>query len=252
MTELAYMVREDWAQRGTAMQRQSALILDWLGPEPYVVATGDLRQYRSPASAHREFIEYLTQGSNRQIVVEFSSLKELREAGSKLDRPLVAVHPHEVRDCEVLRAIAQADSVGKLFAIVWHGDDMVRRWLDGFQAVNLDPDATTGSAPDEVQIEAGRCWVDEQYNGLGHGNGKSAVVQLLRAFTLDGYPLDADTWLRAFFAAGGSFGAAAQVEKLIQEMQSGVRHRIKDRYVTDIVEVLRERAAQLEESRQVD
>lgn len=244
MTELAYMVREDWAQEGTAMEKQSERIRGWLGPQPYVVATGDLKQYGSHESADHEFVEYLTQGSNRQIVIEFSRLKEFREAGRRLNLPLVAVHPHEAGDCHVLQDVVQADSVGKLFVIVWHGDDMVRRWLDGFDAINLDPDATTGSAPDELQIAAGRCWVDEQYNGLGHGNGKSAVVQLLRAFTLDGYPLDADTWLRAFFAAGGSFGHAADLERLIKEMQRGVRHRIEPRYRDDIIEVLRERAAQ--------
>ena len=34
--------------------------------------------------------------------------------------------------------------------------------------------------------EAAQCWVDEQYNGLSGGNGKDAVVQLLRAFTSAG------------------------------------------------------------------
>ena len=46
-----------------------------------------------------------------------------------------------------------------------------------------------------MQLEAARCWVNGQYNGLSSGNGKAAVVQLLRAFTSAGYPLDADTWL---------------------------------------------------------
>jgi hypothetical protein len=44
-------------------------------------------------------------------------------------------------------------------------------------------------------------------------------VQLLRVFTAAGYPLDADTWLRAFFAAGGEFDEATKVAKLIKEMQ---------------------------------
>jgi hypothetical protein len=120
---------------------------------------------------------------------------------------------------------------------------MVRTWLDGVGATNLH----TGSAleaPDVVQLEAAKCWVREQYNGLSGGNGKSAVVQLLRVFTAAGYPLDADTWLRAFFAAGGDFDEAAKVAKLIKEMQTGVRHRIKERYGPDILSVLRERATE--------
>lgn len=85
--------------------------------------------------------------------------------------------------------------------------------------------------------------VDEQYNGLASGNGKAAVVQLLRAFTSAGYPLDADTWLRAYFAAGGTFRHATTVAKLITEMKAGTQHRIRPRYRTDILSVLRERAA---------
>jgi hypothetical protein len=36
MTELGYMVREDWAQHGTTMIPQSAVIRDWLGDPPYI------------------------------------------------------------------------------------------------------------------------------------------------------------------------------------------------------------------------
>jgi hypothetical protein len=95
-----------------------------------------------------------------------------------------------------------------------------------------------------VQLEAAKCWVDEQYNGLSSGNGKDAVVQLLRLFSAAGYPLDADTWLRAFFAAGGKFDEATKVAKLIKEMQGGTQHRIKPRYQPEILSVLRERAAE--------
>jgi hypothetical protein len=94
----------------------------------------------------------------------------------------------------------------------------VRTWLDGVGAVNLHTRSALG-APDVVQLEAAKCWVDEQYNGLSSGNGKDAVVQLLRLFSAAGYPLDADTWLRAFFAAGGRFDEATKVAKLIKEMQ---------------------------------
>jgi hypothetical protein len=63
-------------------------------------------------------------------------------------------------------------------------------------------------------------------------------------FSAAGYPLDADTWLRAFFAAGGRFDEATKVAKLIKEMQRGTQHRIKARYQPEILSVLRERAAE--------
>ena len=71
-------------------------------------------------------------------------------------------------------------------------------------------------------------------------------MQLLRVFTEAGYPLDVDTWLAAYFAAGGEFRHAEDIEKFIKEMQRGVRHRIQERYRADILSVLRERAAERE------
>lgn len=119
----------------------------------------------------------------------------------------------------------------------------MRTWLDGIGALNLH-NGSTLKGPDPVQLEAAQCWVDEQYNGLSGGNGKDAVVQLLRVFTAAGYPLVTDTWLRAFFAAGGEFNEATKVAKLIKEMQGGTRHRVKARYRTDILDVLRDRATE--------
>jgi len=45
MTDLAYMVREDWAQQGTAMATSSARIRDWLGDGPYLFAVTDVRKF---------------------------------------------------------------------------------------------------------------------------------------------------------------------------------------------------------------
>jgi hypothetical protein len=240
MTELAYMIREDWGQDGTAMQQQSAVIQDWLGSPPYVFATADRTAYESDHSADREFMTYLAPDAERHVI-DLSDLNELRRTDKTVTRPLIALHPYKERDCELLRKIAETKSVAKLFVIVWSPRDIVRTWLDGVGAMNLH----TGSALealDAVQLEAATCWVGEQYNGLSGGNGKGAVVQLLRVFTAAGYPLDTDAWLRVFFAAGGEFDEAAKVAKLIEEMQSGIRHRIKDRYGSDILSVLRERA----------
>lgn len=244
MTEMAYMVREDWAQNGTAMNEQSERIRQWLGLGPYVFATGNPKPYRSPDSADREFVRYLRDGDSDDLVVTFDRLSEIPESRQRLTHAVVALHPHEDRDCETFRKLVQADAISKLFVIVWSPQDIVRLWLAGVGAINLHPGTVPESAPDAVQIEAARCWVDEQYNGLGHGNGKAAVVQLLRAFTAAGYPLDVSIWIRAYFAAGGTFGHASDVEKLIKEMQRGVRHRIKPRYRDDILDVLHEQATQ--------
>ena len=221
MTELAYMVREDWAQHGTAMSQQSAVIHGWLGDPPYVFATTDRKKYEGSSSADREFVHYVAPTTDERRVIDLSSLGELRRADKPLARSLVALHPYKEQDCDLLREIVAAGSVAKLFVIIWSPRDMVRTWLDGIGAVNLHTGAAL-EAPDAVQLEAARCWVDEQYNGLSSGNGKASVVQLLRVFTSAGYPLDADTWLRAFFVAGGKFRHAAAVSKLIKEMQDGI------------------------------
>jgi hypothetical protein len=241
MTELAYMVREDWGQHGTAMRQQSAVIRDWLGGPPYVFATTDRKTHESDHSADREFMTYVAHDAGERHLIDLADLKVVRRADTTVARPLVVLHPYKERDCDLLREIVATESIGRLFVIVWSPRDMVRTWLDGVGAVNLH----TGSAleaPDVVQLEAAKCWVGEQYNGLSSGNGKSAVVQLLRVFTAAGYPLDAGTWLRAFFAAGGEFDEAAKIAKLIEEMQRGIQHRVKARYRPDILNELRERA----------
>jgi hypothetical protein len=64
MSELAYMVREDWAQRGTAMRQQSAVVRDWLGHPPYVFATADRKKYESDNGADREFVTYVAHAAS--------------------------------------------------------------------------------------------------------------------------------------------------------------------------------------------
>lgn len=243
MTELAYMVREDWAQRGTAMRQQSAVIHDWLGNPPYVFATADRKKYEDRNSADREFAAYVAPAADERCVIDLPELRELRHADKTLTRPLVVLHLYKDQDCDLLREIVAVGSVARLFVIVWSPHDMVRTWLDGVGAVNLHTGVAV-AAPDAVQLEAARCWADEQYNGLSSGNGKASVVHLLRVFTAAGYPLDADTWLRAFFAAGGEFDEATKIAKLIKEIQGGTQHRITARYRPEIMSVLRERAAE--------
>jgi hypothetical protein len=245
MTELAYMVREDWAHHGTTMIPQSAVIRDWLGDPPYVFATWDMKKYQSSNSADREFVQYLTPASADRRIVNLSELRALTDGDRRLAAPLVVLHPYKDADCDLVQEAFEANAVDRMFVIVWSPRDTIRTWLDGVGASNLHPTAAAIS-PDAAQIEAARCWVSEQYNGLGSGNGKASVVQLLRVFTEAGYPLDVDTWLAAYFAAGGEFRHAEDIEKFIKEMQRGVQHRIQERYRPDILSVLRERAAERE------
>lgn len=241
MTELAYMTRDDWAQDGTAMREQSAVIRDWLGSSPYVFSTTDLRRYQDRNSADREVVGFFEPRVADSVVVDLSDLGDLLGSGRTLTVPLLALHPRSPSHCDLLRTLVTGRSVVRLFVLVWWPSDMVRVWLDGVGAMNLHTHSVC-RVPDALQLEAAGCWVDEQYNGLSSGNGKAAVVQLLRAFTASGYSLDSDEWLRSFFAAGGGFAEAAKIAKLIAKMRSGTRYRVNPRYRPDIFDVLRERA----------
>jgi len=241
MTELAYMTREAWAQEGTSMVPQSAVIREWLGEPPYLFAASDLKRLREPNSADMEFINYVAVVKGSQRTMGVSELRKLAQESNRFNGTLTVLHPHEQDDCELLRELVANNKVARLFVIVWSPADMVRIWLDGAGARNLD----TGSveAIDPVQLEAAKCMVGEQYNGLSTGNGKAAVVQLIRAFTDAGYVLEKEPWLRAFFAAGGKFQHAESVAKLISEMKKGTKHRVQQRFRPEILSILEQRAS---------
>ncbi|MBT2520866.1 hypothetical protein [Arthrobacter sp. ISL-28] len=240
MTELAYMIREDWAQRGTSMVPQSALIRDWLGEPPYLFAACDPQRLQEPGSADTEFIDYVVAEKGSRKIVSLTQLRDLETQGKRLNRTLAILHPYKPDDCEVIRELVEHDSVDRLFVIVWSPMDMVRIWLEGMGARDLAK-GIDHEAPDPVQLEAAKCMVDEQYNGLSTGNGKAAVVQLVRVFTEGGYPLEKEPWLKAFFAAGGEFRHAESISKLITEMKNGTKHRVQQRYRPNILSVLQGR-----------
>lgn len=242
MTELAYMIREAWAQEATAMVPQSAVIREWLGEPPYVFAASDPKRLQEPHSADMEFVNYVAVEKGSHRIVGIAELRKLAQESRRLRGTLTVLHPHDEDDCELLRELVDDDRVERLFVMVWSPMDMVRIWLEGRGARNLD----TGSvpeAPDPVQLKAAKCMVDEQYNGLSTGNGKAAVVQLIRAFTDGGYPLEKEPWLRAFFAAGGEFRHAESISKLISEMKKRTKHRVQQRYRPEILSILQERAS---------
>lgn len=243
MTQLAYMIRSDWGQDGTAMIPQSAVIREWLGNAPYAFMVADVAAINTARPADLEYINFIEPDASQRRVFSFSALREFAQAGASLDHAITLVHPYREGDCELLREVIQTGRIARLFVIVWSRSEAVRVLLDGLGALNLHT-GETAPLVDPVQLEAARSMVDEQYNGLGSGYGKDVVVQLLRAVTEAGYPLEEETWVRAFYAAGGDFGEAQKVAKLIREMQQGVQHRVKQRLVPDIVEVLRAQVAE--------
>lgn len=241
MTELAYMVREDWAQHGTAMVPQSDVIRDWIGSAPYLFAVKDAKKFHSDRSADLETAEFIAPDAGSMRVFSIGELASLSREDNVLDHAIVILHPYDERDLDVLADAVKNDVLTKVFVMIWSPRDVVRHWLDGLGATNIH----TGEAlpsPDPLMVEAGKSMVNEEYNGLSTGHGKDAVVQLVRAFTKAGYPLDVDSWLRAYFAAGGTFRHAESVRKLVTEMKNGVKHRVKDRYRQNIFEILRDRA----------
>ncbi|HZN75107.1 MAG TPA: hypothetical protein VFC00_26025 [Micromonosporaceae bacterium] len=240
MTDLAYMVREDWAQQGTAMVSSSARIREWLGDGPIVFAVTDKRKFNGVHSADLETAEYIVAGHARPDVVDIADLTRLADDDRLVNVAVVVLHPFDQRDCEALSKMIGSEAAGRVFVLIWTPEDIVRAWLDGHGAVDLHTGAPL-PAPDPLQVAAAKLMVDEQYNGLSSGRGKDAVVQLLRAFTGSGYPLDQDAWLRAFFAAGGAFRHADSVVKFVKEMKAGTKHRVTPRFRDDILDTLRER-----------
>lgn len=234
------MVREDWAQQGTAMASSSARIRAWLGDGPVVFAVRDKRKFSDARSADLETAKYIVAGRVGNDVVDIADLTRLADGDRLVNVAVVVLHPFNRGDCEVLSEMIGSEAASRVFVLIWSPRDIIRVWLDGHGAVDLH----TGKplpAPDPLQVAAAKLMVDEQYNGLGSGRGKDAVVQLLRAFTSLGYPLDGDAWLRAFFAAGGDFRHAESVAKLVNEMKAGTKHRVTRRYGDDILDILRER-----------
>lgn len=242
MTELAYMVREDWAQHGTMMVPQSAVIRDWLGEAPYLFAVADAKTFKTDRPADLETAEFIAPDASTRKVFSIGELARLSREDKVLDHAIVILHPYEQRDLDALADAMKHDAIGKVFVMLWSPRDAVRAWLDGLGAIDLHTGQAL-SAPDPVMVQAGKSMVDEEYNGLSSGRGKDAVVQLVRAFTAAGYPLEVDSWLRAYFAAGGTFRHGESVAKLLTEMKKGTKHRVSKRYVDNIVEVLRDRTS---------
>lgn len=226
------------------MAPQSAVIRDWVSPAPYLFAVTDAKKFNhDDRSADVEAAEYIAPDKSERVVFDISELARLGREDKALENAVVVLHPFEQRELETIRRAVETDSVGKLFVLIWSRYDMVRTWLDGLGALNLH---TQESAPanDPLLLAAAKMIKNEDYNGLSSGRGKDAIVQLVRAFAAEGYAVEPDPWLRAYFAVGGSFRHADSVEKLVKEVKAGTKHRVTQRYRENIVEILRKQPAE--------
>ncbi|WP_168626981.1 hypothetical protein [Cryobacterium sp. BB307] len=241
MTELAYMTREDWGQHGTAMVDQSAVIRQWVGGAPCLFAVTDVRKFtRNDRGADVEAANFIAPDVESRQVFNIGELSRLDRDDKVIDHGIVVLHPYKQDELEVIRRVVNGDSVTRIFVLVWWPRDVVRTWLDGRGAINLHTGEAM-TAPDPLMIAASAMMIDHEYNGLGSGAGKEAVVQLVRAFAVEGYPVDVDAWLRAYFAAGGTFRHAQSIAKLVTEIKAGTKHRVKPRYRENIFEIIRGR-----------
>lgn len=249
MTETGYMVREDWAQQGRAMHQSSETIRSWLRGSRTVYVVGKPEKfYDAVRDADRETAAYISRSQSPRPVMGLAHLSEIASRDDAAGLSIVALHPHGERDCETLRDLVEESRIGKVYVHVWARNDMARHWLEGLGAFDLHVGAPTG-ARDPLQVEACELMVNEEYNGLTSGNGKAAIIQILRSFASEGYALDTDESLRAYFAAGGSFRQAEVVKKFVREVREGTRHRVTQRFKPEIVSILRERVATGESSR---
>jgi len=165
MTELAYMVREDWAQHSTKMVPQSAVIRDWIGAAPYLFAVTDVKKFnRDDRSADLETAQFIAPDASTRKVFNIAELGRLGREDKVIDHAVVILHPYGERDLDALGDAVTHDSLKKVFVMIWSPRDMVRAWLDGLGAINLH----TGEAfpaPDPVTVEAGKSMVNEEFTG---------------------------------------------------------------------------------------
>jgi hypothetical protein len=95
MTELAYMIHEDWAQGGTSMVAQSGTVRDWLGEPPYVFDAPDPKRLHGPNSADGEFVDHVASERSSRHLVSFSELRKVAQQDKRFDGTLTVLYPHE-------------------------------------------------------------------------------------------------------------------------------------------------------------
>lgn len=180
------MVREDWAQDGTAMVQQRTVIRDWIGEAPYIFAVTDVEKFRRDGrDADVEAAGFIAPVPSARRVLNISDLSGLRGRNQVLDHAVVVLHPYNETDLEALATAVNDQSIEKAFVLIWSPRDVVRTWLDGKGALDLHVGKSVEPAS-PLLVEAARAMVDEEYNGLSSGRGKEVVVRLVRAFAAEG------------------------------------------------------------------
>lgn len=232
MTEIAYLIREDWANHGRGMALNAARVHDWLAGRTHFVAVEDLKKIEGDD----ETIEYISPRGTRKTMVTLEDIRNNMPSLGQINVPVLVMHPYLDRDLDTLRSAVAENWLTHIFVMVSAPSDPVRHWLDGLGATNLFT-GTACSAPSPLMQQAAHTIVNEEYNGLGSGRGKDITIQSLRAMKDAGHPLGTTAWARALFAAGASFESVATVTKFIKEMNGGTRHRIKPALRANIVEI---------------
>lgn len=240
MSDVAYMVREDWA-RDIALADNSRPIHAWIAERPHLVVVHEHPSQRRERAADVEAIRFISPASSRIDVINMAELRELA-ANQPIARPVVLVHPAEGRDSDdAIRRMLVEGRLGDTFALLWSPAHRLRLWLDATGACNLAT-GTRLAPPDAVLREACSTIQNEEYNGLDGGRGKDVTIHAIRALAAEGYPLDDAAWGRAILSAGASLEAAEVVMRFVREIRDGRQHRVQTRLRPDIARVWRERA----------
>lgn len=118
MTDLAYMVREDWARQGTAMLSSSARIRELLGAGPVIFAVTDTRKFNRAHSADLEAAEYIVPGRAGHDVVNIADLTRLADDDRVANVAVVVLHPFGQRDNEALSEVVGSEALGRVFVMI--------------------------------------------------------------------------------------------------------------------------------------
>ena len=207
-------------------------------------AVGKPEKFSDPVrSADHETAVYISHSQAPHPVVDIGRVTDFASRHDADRIAIVALHPYGDQDGDALRETVDSGRLGRIYVQIWTRNDMARHWLEGIGATDLHR-GVPAEAPDPLLVVACELMVNEEYNGLSTGNGKAAVVQLVRSFENEGHPPDPEKWLPAYFAAGGSFRHAETVKKLVGEVRNGKRHRVPQRLKPEIVSILSEQVTQ--------
>ncbi|WP_416442565.1 hypothetical protein AB3K78_09120 [Leucobacter sp. HNU] len=234
------MTYSDWAKQGNGMAESGQRIQEWIGDTSAYLFCAEKEAHYSPNShrQERDLFASIQNPNIKSFKAAFGNLHEVQ--GKSVDVALVALIPFKEPEFEAIRRAIVDQTFPKIVIIITHEGEMSRSILRGFGAVNLET-GEHDALPDPLLIEAAKTMVNEEYNGLGSGNGKDAVLSLIHAFRQAGYPTNKELWLAAYFAAGGKTRHAETVAKFIDEINKGTRHRFQNRFRPNIVEILKER-----------